>query len=273
MIEQRRLELRPDRGVPPLVFLGGPGGWTCEMRGGSFLLLRPSIYTEAVEICAPASGATKVAPYDRPNAPCGRLRCALRRPDDFQAPGSGHRRDVPSDHVYAAHRQLPRLDAGRVRLLRARLRRSRGGGRVRPKTIPDIALAISVTLAFRPRRRVHLRPDGGSLRPPAAADDRPRLLLDRRSCSQDSRRTTRRSSSCARSSASAWAANGASGRRSRWRRCRGDGEACSRGCCRRATRPATCSPPARTSSSSRTSAGARCSSSAARRRCSRSSSG
>ena len=51
-----------------------------------------------------------------------------------------------------------------------------------------------------------------------------------------------RSSCCARSSASAWAASGASARRSRWRRCRRAGAACSRACCRRATPSATCSP-------------------------------
>ena len=166
------------------------------------------------------------------------------------------------------HRQLPRLDARRVRLLRARLRRPVGRGRLR-QDHPRHRAGDFGHARLSSGRRVHLRPDGGSLRPPAAADDRSGVLLDRRSASGFAPNYTTFlmlralfgigmggewgvGASLAMEKGAAAMARPALGAAAGGIR---DGLSARRLCA--------------TSSSSRTSAGGRCSSSAARPRCSR----
>ena len=93
----------------------------------------------------------------------------------------------------AAAGQLPRLDARRLRLLHPRLRRAGRRHRFRPDASRTSRWPSRSRLAIAAGRRVHLRPDGRPLRPAPAADDRPRLLLDRSKCCRAWRRTMRRS--------------------------------------------------------------------------------
>src|SRR5580765_3832866 len=143
-------------------------------------LLRPSIYTEAVEFALRLPAQLKLRPTTALKLRPTTADDALRRPDDIRPPGSGHRRDLIVRSRLRAHRQLPRLDARRVRLLRAGLRRSRGSHGLRKDRARHRAGDYSHA-RLPSRWRAHLRADGGSLRAAAAADDRPRLLLDCRS--------------------------------------------------------------------------------------------
>ena len=111
------------------------------------------------------------------------------------------------------------------------------------KSKETVALLTTATLLMRPVGALHLRPLGRPGRPSDAADRRRPLLLDRRLPVRVRTQLHRAASCCASSTASAWAASGASAPRSRWRRSRRSAAASSPACCSRATPWATCWPP------------------------------
>ena len=122
-------------------------------------------------------------------------------------------------------------------------------------------------------RRVHLRADGRPVRPATAADDRPGLLLGRRSATGFAHNYTTFLVLRALFGIGMGGEWGVGASLAMEKVPPRIGAASSPGCCRRAMRPATCWRRSATSSCSRAGDGGRCSSSAAARRCWRSSCG